>query len=97
MTLCFNCDSYPTRPSSHFCSETCKEEFIKTMPFVLECYYCDGNEEGLNTKEAAEAGGWTDIIVDADTGPWNYLGLCPDCQLRLCQPTFIVGENDGER
>ena len=78
MNECGKC----SHPESHFCSPECRDEWAKTMAFVLECSGCYGAGENYTSKEQAVADGWTDIEDDPEGWTWNQIGLCPECKAR---------------
>ena len=52
------------------------------VPFSLMCACCVclcDTGMGIDSREEAEALGWTDIEYN-DGISWNYLGTCPECQ-----------------
>lgn len=55
------------------------EALNPSIPFSLECEACDAGDN-IDSFGDAVAAGWKDIRYD--DGPcWNFLGMCPACQI----------------
>jgi hypothetical protein len=75
---CVHCELKERRTDSVFCSEECKQAFIAAgPPESIQCELCDNEADGIKD---AERDGWVDIELNVEGYPYNYLGLCPDCQ-----------------
>ncbi len=77
------------RCSPYVASPPASDLIMVPCPFVLSCMVCDAGD-GLATREAAVAVGWTEICYEPDHGSTSYLGLCPECRTREIEEDKIL-------
>ena len=82
---CLHCDRMKARADSHYCSETCKEEYMRRKIGPVVCEHCGVEHDTI--REAKRAG-FVEIVADPEGMSWNFMGVCKICaKVWLCQPS----------